>query len=1032
MDLIQREAQLDRLRRAFDNCNEQHDGQVCLISGGVGSGKTTLLEAFARHVTGRSAQLLRAVGSRAERNLQFAVMDQLIDSSGLSRASMRQLATAVRHLALSPPQASPGDAAARPADTSAASADSTARTVAEAAAAYPPTPPLGIEQPRPSPVSTAHGTFASLLDLARPAPLVITVDDVHHADHASLQCLLYAVRRLRHRRIMVVLTESSTLYTPHPHFRAELMSQPCFSRIDLAPLTDEALGLLAETHPLPSARPRIARRAPALTGGSPLLMRALLDDPAATGTALQPAAPATGAAGPDTTVGGSDGPLAQAVLRSLYRHEPEVRATAQALAVLDRPTPLPVLARLLSLTPDLTAQALQLLGQSGLVDGDRIRRPLVSAVLSDLPAEDRRRMHRKAAEALHEFGAEPEVLAGHLISADWAEPDWAEPALFRAAAQALDSGRPDITSACLRLSRRRGPDTPWWTSSDSLLLRSRWQLNPLSATTHLGTLASAERPDDYPPAALAGVPALLWQGRSETACSIVTAVAALPDPTPETRTRLATARLLISLFSPDHCRQARTEARAITDSGIATSVTGRYLDALVLLAGTLFPGEATGDAAASAELMIQRHLDDDGALGLLSALLLAMVYAGRPAPVREWTRMLLARPSVGHVPSWKAVLHAIRAEAALRLGCPQEAEDQARAALTVITPQAWGVAVVGPLGTLVAAATEEGRLEDADRWLARPVPAESFRTPLGLHYLAARARYQLAVGSRRSAADDLRWIRREMAAWQMDSAALVPWRLDLARVHIARGQRQEAVRLLREQLEPARSADERTRGAALRLLAGLLPPEQGAPLLARAVALLESCGDRRELARAHADRARAPRRRTAPDPTGGAVPPPVRRSHSRTPTEVTYYPDTARPAHPEQQETRERPVRPERQEGLERAERPGAPGRLVRQVAQKPAERQDGPERIVRAGRPEGPERPERPHRPEPVGGLSEAESRVAALAAQGHTNRQISSKLFITVSTVEQHLTRIYRKLNVKHRRDLATRLAAADAVVK
>ncbi|MFF3348124.1 AAA family ATPase [Streptomyces sp. NPDC002779] len=1002
MDLIQREAQLDRLRSSFDHCNEQHDGQVCLISGGVGSGKTTLLEAFARHVTGRSAQLLSAVGSRAERSLQFAVMDQLIDSSGLSRASMRQLATAVRHLALPTPQAPPGNAAAGRAGTSAAPADSTAPTATEAAAAFPPTPSLGTEQPHPSPVPTAHATFASLLDLSRPAPLVITVDDVHHADQASLQCLLYAVRRLRHRRIMVVLTESSTLYTPHPHFRAELMSQPCFSRIDLAPLTDEALGLLAETHPLPSARPRIARRAPGLTGGSPLLMRALLDDPAATGTAQQPAAPVAGAVGPDPALGGSDGPLAQAVLRSLYRHEPEVRATAQALAVLDRPTPLPVLARLLSLTPDLTAQALQLLGQSGLVDGDRIRRPLVAAVLSDLPAEDRRRLHRRAAEALHEFGAEPEVLAGHLISADWAEPDWAEPALFRAAAQALDSGRPDITSACLRLSRRRGPRTPWWTSSDSLLLRSRWQLNPLSATTHLGTLAAAERPDDYPPAALAGVPALLWQGHSETACAIVAAVAALPDPTAETRTRLATARLLISLFRPDHCRQARAEARAITDSGIATSVTGRYLDALVLLADTLFPGEATGDAAASAELMIQRYLDDDGALGLLSALLLAMVYAGRPAPVREWTRMLLARPSVGHVPSWKAVLHAIRAEAALRLGSPEEAEDQARAALTVITPQAWGVAVVAPLGTLVAAATEAGRFEDADRWLARPVPAESFRTPLGLHYLAARARYQLAVGSRRSAADDLRWVRREMAAWRIGSAALVPWRLDLARVHIARGQRQEAVRLLREQLDSARPVDDRTRGSALRLLAGLLPPEQGAPLLARAVALLESCGDRRELARALADRSRTPRQGTAPDPTGAAVPPPARRSHSRAPAEVTYYPGSLHPERQEGREGRERPERPERQEVRERPERP---------------EQQEGRER---------------PERAEPVGGLSEAESRVAALAAQGHTNRQISSKLFITVSTVEQHLTRIYRKLNVKHRRDLATRLAAAGALGK
>jgi len=57
------------------------------------------------------------------------------------------------------------------------------------------------------------------------------------------------------------------------------------------------------------------------------------------------------------------------------------------------------------------------------------------------------------------------------------------------------------------------------------------------------------------------------------------------------------------------------------------------------------------------------------------------------------------------------------------------------------------------------------------------------------------------------------------------------------------------------------------------------------------------------------------------------------------------------------------------------------------------------------------------------VAALSEAERRVAVLAANGHTNRAVADALFITVSTVEQHLTRIYRKLNVTRRRELATK---------
>ena len=55
---------------------------------------------------------------------------------------------------------------------------------------------------------------------------------------------------------------------------------------------------------------------------------------------------------------------------------------------------------------------------------------------------------------------------------------------------------------------------------------------------------------------------------------------------------------------------------------------------------------------------------------------------------------------------------------------------------------------------------------------------------------------------------------------------------------------------------------------------------------------------------------------------------------------------------------------------------------------------------------------------------LSDAEQRVAMLAAYGYTNGQIARKLYITVSTVEQHLTRVYRKLGVTGRAELPIEL--------
>ncbi len=56
---------------------------------------------------------------------------------------------------------------------------------------------------------------------------------------------------------------------------------------------------------------------------------------------------------------------------------------------------------------------------------------------------------------------------------------------------------------------------------------------------------------------------------------------------------------------------------------------------------------------------------------------------------------------------------------------------------------------------------------------------------------------------------------------------------------------------------------------------------------------------------------------------------------------------------------------------------------------------------------------------------LTSAERRVAALVASGRTNREVSAQLFTTVGTVEVHLTRIYRKLGLRSRTELARRVA-------
>jgi DNA-binding CsgD family transcriptional regulator len=59
---------------------------------------------------------------------------------------------------------------------------------------------------------------------------------------------------------------------------------------------------------------------------------------------------------------------------------------------------------------------------------------------------------------------------------------------------------------------------------------------------------------------------------------------------------------------------------------------------------------------------------------------------------------------------------------------------------------------------------------------------------------------------------------------------------------------------------------------------------------------------------------------------------------------------------------------------------------------------------------------------------LTASEARVAALVAEGLTNKQVAGRLFVTDRTVEGHLSRIYAKLGLRSRVELAARFPLND----
>jgi DNA-binding CsgD family transcriptional regulator len=61
--------------------------------------------------------------------------------------------------------------------------------------------------------------------------------------------------------------------------------------------------------------------------------------------------------------------------------------------------------------------------------------------------------------------------------------------------------------------------------------------------------------------------------------------------------------------------------------------------------------------------------------------------------------------------------------------------------------------------------------------------------------------------------------------------------------------------------------------------------------------------------------------------------------------------------------------------------------------------------------------------------GLTDAEARIAELVAAGRSNREVAAALFVSVKTVEVTLTRVYQKVGVRSRAELAHQFGAAAA---
>ncbi|MFJ1767918.1 AAA family ATPase [Amycolatopsis sp. NPDC088138] len=902
--LYEREEHISQLSELIARCQDG-EGRAALITGPVASGKTALLNAFTERAARAGAKFLNASGSPSEQDLPLGVLSELMRAAGLP--------------ALPAGEAIPGQRLSAP---------------------------VVLELCRP------------LLDLADSleAPLVICVDDAHHADAASWQCLLFLVRRLRSAKVLVVFTESAGVVSRLPLPRAELLRDGRCRHLRLDMLSARGVGAaLAAELPVAFAR-RFAADAHAFTGGNPLLLRGLLDDNhASRGSGVDEL--------DEVRVGAC---YREAVLACLCRGEPVLFDVARGVAVLPEGTDP---AELVGVEPEVAARALQSLNVIGILGNGRFRHPEGSAaVLRSIDEPSGRALYLRAAASLNAKRASAGVVARYLLNAGAAEDTWAISALHETAEQALVDGDVDLALDCLQLVLRSDADEWQRAATAAMLARVEWRSNPAGAMRHVDAVTAAVRGGFLDARhAFAPVNWLLWFGHDDAAREVLGELdRSSAQLSPHAAARLRSLRTLSEYLYPPPSGVS-ADVRPAGEDSVSANL---WLHATSLLEG-VFAGGAGVRVIAGAEQVLRVSRLDERTLMPNVVSLITLILTERLPSADFWCELLVGEATEAHEQTWRGLFSALRAEIAIRRGDLRLAETSARTALTAVPGRSWGVGIGIAMGVLLQASTALGSLDAAAELMQAPVPEAMYRTPFGLGYLRARGLYHHAAGRFDAAFEEFQLVGRLMTKWAMDLPALVPWRTDAAKALLCLGQVSRAHALAAEQLRLCCPAGTGSRAVSLRVLAATSELAERPALLNKAVDALQGYDERLEFAHALTDLGRT---HQALGDAGRARVMLDRAQHIARQCGITGGITGALDRSPEFE-----------RHGPDFAEEPW-PG--------LPAE--------------------------SAVDELSDAERRVAVLVARRLTNRQIAGKLFITVSTVEQHLTQIYRKLKVKSRVEL------------
>jgi DNA-binding CsgD family transcriptional regulator len=786
--------------------------------------------------------------------------------------------------------------------------------------------------------------------LATDRPTLAIVDDAHWADASSLGALDYLARRLADLPLILAVG-----FRPdEPGARTALLDalrSAADMRLSPQALGRDSVAKLVRTR-IPNADSEVCDACLAATAGNPLYVHELLRAVHINGSPLRP----------DEMLGTPVRFLGDRVLRRIERVDVTAPALARAMSVLGGGTRLATAAQLAGVSEREAGEiAHQLKRIEVLSNEDPIAfaHPLIRSSIYDTMADsDRQLVHRRAANLLRGTGASNEQVAAHLGRlTPAADPDVAQ-ALAVAAREALGRAAPDEAVAWFE----RAVDEAAVHPEPSELLAELGSAKAMRRDpTAIGALQEAyELAGDPVRRVRLGVllaEVLAHAGQWEASMDLIDALEHELDPEDMAgRTDLASIRAVATLFDPG--RVADFDRRRDDYERLARlDYWGSYALAALLGAeaaqrGRLDEALIHGERARSGGRLLGEH----GAGGWTSPHLLGLFILVDELDTASVVLSELdeqARASGSAFGLMTAVGY--RAWIHARRGELTSAEATLITAFELARDAGLLMGLTTCLFLLIDVVIERSLTQFEEMIEGIELPPDFMATASGAMLLEARGRVRLARGEREAAAADLRAAGETVRTLRF-GPTYSTWRSALA-LALPAEERDEARQLAEEELALARATGlARPIGIALRTLGVLQDRLGGIQLLRESVTVLESSPARLELARSLVELGAALRRGN-------------QRSDAREPLV----------------------------EGLRLAHACGAE-RLQAQADRELQMCGGRRPRLIATGR----------H------SLTASELRVAELAASGASNAEIAQGLFVSLKTVETHLSHAYAKLGL------------------